>query len=75
MVACSHNHELETTYLRIIQLKPSKMIEQVAIQPKLLRLTFTLWKNSTTYMEDSQKKLARTQKAQATPDSSVLELL
>lgn len=75
MVACRHNPELKSTYLRIIQRKPSKMIGQVAIQRKLLKLMFTLWKNDTTYIEDYQKKVARTKKAQATLDSPVMELL
>ena len=75
MVACRYNPELKSTYLRIIQRKPSKMIGQVAIQRKLLKLIFTLWKNDSTYIEDYQNKVAQAQKAQATLDSPVIELL
>lgn len=75
MVACRFNPELKTCYLRIIQKKPSKMIGQVAIQRKLLTLIYTLWKNNSCYIENYQNKVAQATKAQATLDSSSIELL
>lgn len=55
MVSCRYNPDLKQTYLRIIQNKPSKMIGQVAIQRKLLILTYTLWKNNTEFITGYKK--------------------
>jgi transposase len=74
MVACRYNPELRAVYQRIIQKKASKMIGQVAIQRKLLLLIYTLWKNKSSYIENYQNKIAQAKSAQATLDSSVVEL-
>lgn len=73
MVACRYNQELKTAYQRIIEGKPSKMVGQVAIQRKLLALTYTLWKNNQEYREGYQKNSSKP-KPRATQDSSIKEL-
>ncbi|MFA0962629.1 IS110 family transposase [Roseivirga sp. BDSF3-8] len=70
MVSCRFNPSLKSTYLRIIQKKPSKMIGQVAIQRKLLALIYTLWKNDSEYIEGYKKEVASAIKTEATLDSS-----
>ena len=51
------------------------MVGQVAIQRKLLILTYTLWKNNSTYVDDYEKTVARTKIAQATQDGLQKESL
>lgn len=67
MVSCRYNPQMKENYLRITKTKESKMIGQVAIQRKLLLLTYTLWKNDTVY-DPEYKKVAPT-KVEATQDS------
>ena len=74
MVACRYNEALKETYLRIIKKKPSRMIGQVAIQRKLLTLTYTLWKNDIVF-DPNYKQSSPDNKAEATLDSSIKELL
>lgn len=49
---------MKQSYFRIIKRKPSKIVDQVAIQRKLLALIYTLWKNETTYDENHGKEVA-----------------
>ena len=51
MVASRFNPVLKEDYQRIIKNKSSKMIGIVALQRKLLLLTFTLWKNDDIYRD------------------------
>ncbi len=74
MVACRYNQELKTSYLRIIQKKPSKMIGQVAIQRKLLVLVYTLWKKNQPFIQ-GYKQSSSNHEIEAALDSSLKELL
>lgn len=72
MVACRYNSTLKENYIRIIQKKESKMVGQVAIQRKLLLLTYTLWKNDTTFVEN-YKKSSSEKTSEATQDNLKIE--
>ena len=50
----------------------SKMVGQVAIQRKLLLLTYTLWKNDTTFVEH-YKKSSSEKTSEATQDNLKIE--
>lgn len=53
--ASRFNPVLKAGYLKLIKVKPSKMIGQVAIQRKLLALIYTLWKSDTEYQENYEQ--------------------
>lgn len=72
MVACRYNEQMKENYIRIIKRKDSKMVGQVAIQRKLLLLSYTLWKNDSVYDPLHKTKVAPTTSMEATQDSNMV---
>lgn len=77
LTAARYNNRLESTFNRIQQRNPHKMVAFVALQRKLLTLMFTLWKNDAEYIknyEKVKKKVASLTK-EATQDSNKITSL
>jgi transposase len=53
LVAATHNQDFKTVYQRINKGKVSKMIGVIALQRKILLLTYAMWKNDTVYRQAS----------------------
>lgn len=67
MVACRYNPTMKALYERISTKNSSKMVGQVAVQRKLLALSYTLWKNKKSY-DPEHKKAAPTMTVEAALD-------
>ena len=54
-----HSPNMKSTYDKINQNKPSKMVGATALQRKILVLIYTLWKKEEVFVEDYEKKAGR----------------
>ncbi len=73
MVAVKHSTTFRKLYERHLDNKKEKMVALVAVQRKLLALSFTLWKNEATFIDNYQSIIAQKEVApawaEATQDS------
>jgi transposase len=57
--AARHSPTMKSTYDKINQNKPCKMVGATALQRKILVLIYTLWKKEEVFLEDYEKKAGR----------------
>jgi transposase len=57
--AARHSPTMKSTYDKINQNKPCKMVGATALQRKILVLIYTLWKKEEVFLEDFEKKAGR----------------
>ena len=57
--AARHSPTMKSTYDKINQNKPCKMVGATALQRKILVLIYTLWKKEKVFLEDYEKKAGR----------------
>lgn len=55
--AVKYASPIKSFYERVNQNKASKLVGAIAVQRKLLILMYTIWKNDTYYIEESEKPI------------------